>query len=89
MLCIVAGEVKHHGTCELPIGKIGALAGVGRTTVQTTLHEARRLGHIKIIERPIRGQKSLTSIVEIVSPQVAPVDEAWSFGASTQQGPIL
>ena len=52
VLCIVAGEVKRHGVCDFPIDKIAALAGVCRTTVQTTLHEARRLGHIKITERP-------------------------------------
>ena len=59
VLCIVAGEVKHHGICDLPIDKIAALAGVCRTSVQTTMHEARRLGHIKITERPQRGRKSL------------------------------
>lgn len=69
VLCIIAGEVKHHGVCDLPIDKIGALAGVCRTTVQTTLHEARRLGHIKITERPVRGRKNLPNLVEIVSAE--------------------
>jgi hypothetical protein len=68
VLCIVAGEVKRHGICDLPIDKIAALAGVCRTTVQTALHEARRLGHIKITERPQRGRKSLPNVVEINSP---------------------
>jgi hypothetical protein len=68
VLCIVAGEVKHHGICDLPIDKIAALAGVCRTTVQTATHEARRLGHIKITERPQPGRKSLTNLVEIISP---------------------
>jgi hypothetical protein len=67
VLCIVAGEVKHHGICDLPIDKIAAKAGVGRTTVQTTLHEARRLTHIKITERPRRGRKSLTNLVQILA----------------------
>ncbi|WP_127088303.1 hypothetical protein [Aquabacter cavernae] len=67
VLCIVAGEIKHHGICDLPIDKIAALAGVCRTTVQTTLHEARRLGHIRITHRPRRGQKSLPNLVSIVS----------------------
>jgi len=67
VLCIVAGEIKHHGVCDLPIDKIAALAGVCRTTVQTTMHEARRLGHIKITERPVRGRKSLTNLVTITS----------------------
>lgn len=69
VLCVVAGEVKHHGTCYLPIDKIGALAGVCRTTVQTTMHEARLLGHIKITERPRPGLKHLSNVVEIISPE--------------------
>jgi hypothetical protein len=70
VLCIVAGEVKHHGVCDLPIDKIGALAGVGRTTVQTALHIAwKGCAHIRITHRPRRGQKSLTNIVEITSPE--------------------
>ena len=69
VLCIIAGEVKHHGICDLPIDRIAALAGVCRTLVQTTLHEARRLGHLKVTERPMRGRKSLTNLVAIVSPE--------------------
>lgn len=69
VLCIIAGEIKHHGVCDLPIGKIAALAGVCRTTVQTTLHEGRRLFHLKVIERPMRGRKSLTNLVQIVSTE--------------------
>ena len=44
VLCIVAGEVKRHGVCDLPNDQIAALAGVCRTTVQTAMHEARLLG---------------------------------------------
>ena len=69
VLCIVAGEVKRHGICDLPIDKIAALAGVCRTTVQTAMHEARRLMHIKITERPVPGRKSLPNIVEVISPE--------------------
>jgi hypothetical protein len=69
VLCIVAGEVKRHGICDFPIDKIAALAGVCRTTVQTAMHEARRLMHIKITERPVPGRKSLPNIVEVISPE--------------------
>lgn len=69
VLCIIAGEVKRQGVCDMPIDKIAALAGVCRTTVQNALHEARRLGHVKITERPQRGRKSLTNLVEIISPE--------------------
>jgi hypothetical protein len=50
VLCVVALEVKRHGACDWPIDKISAIAGVCRTTVQTTMHEARRLGHVTIID---------------------------------------
>ncbi len=69
VLCIIAGEIKHHGVCDLPIDKIAALAGVCRTTVQTTLHEARRLAHIRITERPIPGRKHLPNLIEIASAE--------------------
>jgi hypothetical protein len=69
VLCIVAGEVKRCGVCDFPIDKIAALAGVCRTTVQTTLHEARRLFHIKITERPQPGRKNLPNLIEIISPE--------------------
>lgn len=67
VLAIVAGEVKHHGACDLPYDKIAALAGVCRTTVQTTMHEARRLGLINVLERPRTGRKSLTNVIRIAS----------------------
>ncbi len=69
VLAIIAGEVKHHGTCELPIDQIAALAGVCRTSVQNALHEARRLGLIRIAHRPQRGRKHLPNMVEILSPE--------------------
>jgi hypothetical protein len=33
--------------------------------VQTTLHEARRLNHIKITERPVLGRKHLPNLIEV------------------------
>ncbi|WP_156922158.1 hypothetical protein [Azorhizobium doebereinerae] len=69
VLFIVAGEVDRHGRCDLPIDQIAALAGVGRTTVQTAMHEARRLQHIRITVRPQSGRKNLPNVVEIISPE--------------------
>lgn len=67
VLCIVAEEAKRRGACEFAIDKIAAMAGVCRTTVQNALHEARRLGHVAISERPRPGLKNLTNVVKIVS----------------------
>jgi hypothetical protein len=67
VLCVIAGEVKRHGVCDWPIDKIAAHAGVCRTTVQTTEHEARRLGHVRITERPRPGRKNLPNVVEVIS----------------------
>jgi len=68
VLCIVGNEVKRHGICDFPIDKIAALAGVSRTTVQTTMHKAARLGHVRITARPRVGRKSLTNIAWVISP---------------------
>jgi hypothetical protein len=67
VMCIIAGEVKHHGLCDLSIDEIAARAGVCRTTAQNAMHEARRLRHITILERPRRRMKSLTNLVQICS----------------------
>jgi hypothetical protein len=84
VLCIVAGEVKHHGACDLPVDRIAALAGVCRTTVQTTLHEARRLDHIRITERPQPGRKHLTNMIEVINAEW----RAWLKGAPSAHSTI-
>ncbi|WP_132029929.1 hypothetical protein [Aquabacter spiritensis] len=69
VLTIVAGEVKAHGRCTLPLDKIAALAGVGRTTTQNAVHEARRLGLLSVTLRPQKGAKNLPNVFEIISQQ--------------------
>ena len=69
VLCIIMMEIKRRGICDWPIDKIAAQAGACRTTAQTTLHEARRLGLVVITERPMRGQKSLTNLIRIISKE--------------------
>jgi hypothetical protein len=67
VMCIIVGEIKHHGLCDLSIGEIAARAGVCRTTAQNATHEARRLRHITVLERPRAGMKSLTNVIRICS----------------------
>jgi hypothetical protein len=69
VMCIIAGEIKHHGLCDLSIDEIAARAGVCRTTAQNAMHEARRLRHITVLERPRPGMKSLTNVVRICSKE--------------------
>jgi hypothetical protein len=69
VMCIIAGEIKHHGLCDLSIDEIAARAGVCRTTAQNAMHEARRLRHITVLERPRLGMKSLTNVVRICSKE--------------------
>lgn len=71
VLCVIAGEVKNRGVCKLPIGTIATRAGVCRTTVQTTLHEARRLGHLRIEEVRLARDRNAPNIVKVISTEMA------------------
>ncbi|WAC29239.1 hypothetical protein [Ancylobacter sp. SL191] len=68
-LAVIGGEVKGRGVCDLPLDKIAALAGVCRTTVRNAINEARRLGLVRVTSRPRPGQKNLTNLIEILSPE--------------------
>jgi hypothetical protein len=84
VLCVVSFEVKRHGICDLSIDEIADRAGVRRTTVQNAMHEARRLCHFHITERPRRGEKSLTNLITIISAEW----RAWIKRAPSSGGPI-
>jgi hypothetical protein len=73
VMCIIGDECRAKGFCDLHIDAIAARAGVHRTTVQNALREGQGRGEvpgtpiISVQERRIRGQRSLTNIVRIVS----------------------
>jgi hypothetical protein len=69
VLCVVYDEIRDHGYCDKPNDWIAARAGVCRTTVQTAMHEGRRVGLLKITERPQPGRKNLPNLVEVVSAE--------------------
>jgi len=68
-LTVVSREIKRQKSrrCTLPIAQIAALGGTCRTTVQSALHLARQLRLVTVTERPRRGRKSDTNLIEIVS----------------------
>ena len=68
-LIIIAREVKHHGLCDLSVGRIAAEAGVCVRTVQNAVAEAMRRGHIWREVRERRGykRKNDTNILRIAS----------------------
>ena len=87
-LTIIAGEVRTAGRCELPIDGIAAKAGVCRTTVQSAIHEARRLGLIHVQARAQLGRKNLTNIVTILSAEwIAWLKRSPAIGSKTMSRP--
>ncbi len=66
-LCVVAQEVKRGGSCDLPIDRIAAVAGVSRTTVQNAIRKAKRRLHVTVEERPRPGRKNLTNVITIIA----------------------
>lgn len=67
VLRIVGDEMRAHGVCGLHVDAIAARAGVGRTSVQNALREAKGLGLVTVQERRRRGQPSDTNLVRVVS----------------------
>lgn len=67
VLSVVAQEVARHGHCELAVGHIAALAGVGCTLVRNAIREARRLGIVAVEARRIGYDRNRPNVVTIVS----------------------
>ena len=67
VLFIVAREVKHHGLCDLPIGRIAAEAGVCVRTVQNAVAEGVRQSDLAREERERSGRPNDTNVLRITS----------------------
>lgn len=85
VLTVISLEIRGdgNGTCEFPVDKIAALAGVCRTTAQSALHEARRLGHLTVEERPRPGRKNLTNVIRLALPEWKKWAQRGSFSKGT------
>jgi hypothetical protein len=69
ILKIVADEVRAHGVCDLSYDEIAARAGCCRSLARRAIRLARRMGLLTIEERPRPGQKHLTNLVRVRSPE--------------------
>lgn len=69
ILSVIAAQVRVHGRCDWPIGRIAAVAGVAPVTVKVALRAAKAEGHITSTERPRPGGRHDTNIVQIVAPE--------------------
>jgi hypothetical protein len=70
VLSVMVREIVNHGVCDLPNDKIAGLAGVCPTLVKNTRRRAENEEWIKVIHRPVRGQKSLTNLICALSPEL-------------------
>lgn len=65
-LRIVADEVRARGVRGMCLDALAASAGVGRTTAQNAIRQARRLGMVEVQERRRPGTKSLPNLVKMM-----------------------
>jgi hypothetical protein len=69
VLSVVAFEVREQGSCEMPIGKIAALAGVSETMVRNALRRARQMCLLTIEERRVSHWRNLPNVIRIIAPE--------------------
>jgi hypothetical protein len=68
-LAVIGREVARAGRCDLYIDAVAALAGTCRSVVQSATREAARLGLLRVTERRIPGRRSLSNLIEVISPE--------------------
>ncbi|ACL63330.1 hypothetical protein [Methylobacterium nodulans] len=66
-LSVIAVEAGHAGKCDLPIGRIAALAGVSESSVRNAVRAARGLGLVRVEERRVSAFRNDTNLVSVVS----------------------
>ena len=64
---VVADEYLACTVCDLSLDEIAARAGVCRKTARRAMRAAEDQRLISIRERPVRGRKNLTNLVEVIS----------------------
>ncbi len=69
VLAVLAAECSKKGRCTLTIGHVAALAGVGKTTVRTAIHQAAALGLLKSDEWRLSAFRNAPNTVTILSPE--------------------
>lgn len=70
VLKIILDEIRARGSCDRSMQEIAARAGCCRTSAQNAIRTAAALGLIRITERRVSGNRNLTNLIELVSPEV-------------------
>jgi len=68
-LSVVAWVCKKKGACFMSNESIADAAGVSVTTVKNAIREAKKLGHLCVVNRPRPGAKNLTNIITVISSE--------------------
>lgn len=66
---IVYDEVKRSGDCRLTLDEIAARGGMCRKTAKRAQWRLAELGWVKVVQRPVKGRKNLSNIVEVVAKE--------------------
>jgi len=64
---VVSKEYLARALCDLSLDEIAARAGVCRKTARRAMRAAQDQRLISIRERPVRGKKNLSNLVEVIS----------------------
>ena len=69
VLSLIAQQVQRHGSCDWPMDKLAACAGVCRTTARNAMREAEAQRLITVQERRRSYTRNDTNIIRIVSKE--------------------
>lgn len=67
-LAVIGRQWNKAGRCDWPLDKIAAMAGVSASTAKRAIRHAEEIGLLRRQERRISRDRSLPSVLTIISP---------------------
>lgn len=74
---VIGCELAARRCCDLPIGKIAALAGVCRSTVKNAIRLARAAGLLDVVERRVSRFRNATNLIGFAATPLGGRWKAW------------